>query len=1163
MRLKRVRIFGFKTFADRTEISLEGDVIAVVGPNGCGKSNLVDAILWGLGEGNARQLRAQSSQDVIFNGSAKRKGLGYAEVTLLFDNEDGALPIDTAEVAVTRRLTRNGDNEYSINRRACRQRDVYELLADSGLGRAGYAIVGQKEIDNALNASAEDRRAWIDEAAGVQRYRQRKIESLRRLASARDHLSRVGDILGELETQREPLRAEAEVAARYKNVQNTLREVEVGYLIAEVAHATEEEERLDQSITQSLALLQTESHRAEALEEEATAKAKEATQVQREIDQLRADQHQNSTTVERTEAEVRLSNQKLESLRDHRRELETDQEESARRIAETQTEFEKLQAEVVAQQEALQAIQIETAGSGEEAKRLTTSLDAAEQALKEARRQDVNRLKVQTEIAHRMDRLKQLNRELAGIRHTLPDLQHAVEEARAAQDKLATQLEAIESVASASEQAQKDARQEEEQQARELRSALSQKAALEGQRRGIEATIDANEGIAQGPRAVLEAAKRGLLKADYIPVGKAITVSTELAVAIETALGAAGNDLIVESERDAKDAVSWLKENRAGRATFQPIPLMRPVNRGRDLDQVLRNSQIVGLASELVDCEPAHRPVIESLLGRVVVARTLDAALQLAKTSGWSRMVTLEGELIHSSGAVTGGAQSRQVYGLVQRKAELKELEDSVSKLTRLVTRLEKEARNRQDVVAQRAEQLSASRSERQAISSQLSEAQVYYRTLSAELKSAEKEAEKLGREVATPLPAEVQVTASLADAEAARDEALRLLASRSADFEQAKSRIQDAEGRLGQAKFHADAAKRRLELARHAEESREKRVAGIEPEAERILAHIVAVGAQLTQLKEAAERLELALLQKTELRSACQEQAASLTAQARECRETLSTMGAALHQAEINRTRADARRSTALARLAEDYGISQEDLDTGNDIPVPPPDAPTIVQRLRRELRAMGDVNLGAIEAFERLTSRFDELFAQKEDIEAGAVEIEKSIAELDSLTRDKFLTTFGEVRDAFSEMFLRLFGGGEGKIRLTDPDDVLGTGIELEVTLPGKRAQALNLLSGGERSLCTSAFLFGLLKVKPSPLVILDEVDAPLDGRNVERFCDALMSLSKPTQFIVITHNPVTIEAAAVWVGVSMQEPGVSVLLPVAAPDREPPARASALLN
>ena len=338
MRLKRVKIFGFKTFADRAEFNLDGGVIAVVGPNGCGKSNLVDAILWGLGEGNSRHLRAQSSQDVIFSGTPKRKAVGFAEVTLLFDNEDGLLPIDTPEVSITRRLTRGGDTEYSINRRSCRLRDIYDLLADSGLGRAGYAIVGQKEIDAALSASAEDRRGWVDEAAGVQRYRVRKLESQRRLAQAQEHLSRVNDILSELEAQREPLAEEAEVAIRYKNILGSLREVEIGLLIEEVAKSIREVSDLEKRLEDSAKLMRAELERADTLEAESKRTGVKISELEQEMDDIRAHQQATLTSLERAASNLKLLEQRLQNLDEQEKSLAVDSEEGAERIREAEAE---------------------------------------------------------------------------------------------------------------------------------------------------------------------------------------------------------------------------------------------------------------------------------------------------------------------------------------------------------------------------------------------------------------------------------------------------------------------------------------------------------------------------------------------------------------------------------------------------------------------------------------------------------------------------------------------------------------------------------------------------------------------------------------------------------------------------------------------------------
>ncbi|HWD40744.1 MAG TPA: chromosome segregation protein SMC [Fimbriimonas sp.] len=1162
MRLKSVRIFGFKTFADRTEFNLDGSVIAVVGPNGCGKSNLVDAILWGLGEGNARQLRAQSGQDVIFNGSAKRRGVGYAEVTLLFDNEDGSLPLDMPEVAITRRVTRGGDNEYSINRRSCRQRDVYELLADSGLGRAGYAIVGQKDIDNALNASAEDRRGWIDEAAGVQRYRQRKAESLRRLSSAQDHLSRVTSILEELESQREPLREEAEQAARYRSLQKTLTEVEIGYLAAEAATALAEQTTLEARITENVRLAESESVRAENLEATVSELGGRARAMETLTEQRRLEKQEIQVAAAKTEADIRLSLQRLESLSEQEKTLLLDREETAARIREAQSETDRLEAESLEEQEKVEAVRTATAGFGEEAAKLSQALDEAESQLVEARHRETQRLKKLADRAHRLERQNLASRELRGIEAGFEDLHKALNEARASVEEINATLLEREAGIQLSADESRQLKEQEERDSREVRSALAERAAFEGRRRGIEATIDAHEGIAAGPRAVLEAAERGLLVARYVPVAQAIEVKKEYAVAIETALGGAANDLIVEQESDAKAAIAFLKEHRAGRATFQPIPLMRPVNTSQDLRRLLNERGVVGTASSLVQCEDRFRPVVESLMGRVVVVDGLDVALGLARTAGWSRIVTLEGEVVHSSGAVTGGQQGRQGYGMVQRKADLAEIDRELSKLAGKIGGFEKRSSARQKQITLVDEQVAVLRAGSRQVEHDLGEAKSFLRTLEDELKSAQREKERLQKELSQPLEEVAEAPEDLAERQRQRDEAIKVLAAKSADAEQAKARLIEAEARLAQAKARHESSRRRLEAARHADATREKRAESIGPERNRIEAQLADLETRLLSEREQERLAESGLQKLIEDRRQVIEQMGRVGEEAQSVRENVAALGAAMHQAELARTRADARRSTALARLAEEYGLTAEDVAQRPEA-VPPADAPQIVSRLRREMRAMGDVNLGAIEAYDRLTVRYDELFSQREDVASGIIEIEKSVKELDKLTRDRFADTFEKVQHSFERMFVKLFGGGEGRISLTDSSDVLNSGIEIEVTLPGKRKQALSLLSGGERSLCTTAFLMALLDVKPSPLVVLDEVDAPLDGRNVERFAQTLKEFTDRSQFILITHNPVTIESAPVWVGVTMQEPGVSTLLPARVPSRDPASRQLIGLN
>ncbi len=1148
MRLKRVRVFGFKTFADRTEVNLEGNIVAVVGPNGCGKSNLVDAILWGLGEGNARQLRAQTGQDVIFNGSSKRKAVGLAEVTLIFDNEDGALPVATSEVSITRRLTRGGDTEYSINRQSCRLRDVYELLADSGLGRSGYSIVGQKEIDSALSASADDRRGWIDEAAGVQRYRARKIESLRRLSAAQDHLSRVADIVREIDSQREPLRVEAERAHRFKQLQETLREVEVGLLVTEAAATVTELAELEARLAAAAHTAVAESARAEALEAEADRISARALEVEGRIAQLRA-AHQAAVIGQgKAESALALAEQKLASLNAEQENLAESGALLEARKEVAQREVATAQEERTAATEAVRALREELGGAGEEAARLRAQLSAAELALTEARQQEQRRLKQVAEREHAGSRVAALDRELEGIRQTIPDLDAAIAEADAELQTSETGSTTAQAKIQDWERQRKEVQTAEERDAKSVRDALGQKAALEGRRRGIESTIDAHEGLTQGSRAVMEAAERGILRGSYVPVGQAIEADRDLALAIETGLGGAANDLIVPTDADAKEAIAWLKEHRAGRATFQPIPLMRPFEPSYELNRLMGERGVQGRASELVSCDPRHRPVIDSLLGRVVIVDEIDTALRLAKTHGWSRMVTLEGEVVHSGGAVTGGQAARQGYGLVQRKADLAELNEELAKIAKTVGEFERRSRDRQTKLDELARLVREELNAGKEAAIELEERRKFLRSLQDERRTTQKELERLEREKAGLLGGETAEIAALdlPTLEANRDEILKKVAAHSADADVAEARLREADTAAERARTAATAAEKRLEHVLWEEKARQRKAENLAPLRDELRAEIATSQEDLAAAKEAQQLAERDIKTENQSLSELRDAILEKTLEARKCRETVASLNAAQHQTEIQRARAESRRGVTFARLLEDYGLGEEESLRMAPGVVVPEDAAGTVNRLRRDLRSMGDVNLGAIDAYERLRVRFEELSAQVEDINGGIREVRASISELDKLTRDRFLTTFAAVQVAFSEVTQKLFGGGSGELTLTEPENLLESGIALDVTLPGKKRQPLALLSGGERSLCATAFLFSLLRVKPSPLVVLDEVDAPLDGRNVERFAAMLQEFSLNTQFIVITHNPTTIEAAPVWLGVTMQEPGISTLVP-----------------
>lgn len=1152
MRLKRVRIFGFKTFADRTEFDVHGGIAAVVGPNGCGKSNLVDAILWGLGEGSAKQLRAHTSQDVIFAGSSRRKAVGYAEVSLLFDNEDGALPVDSPEVTISRKLNRAGESEYRINRTQCRLRDVLELLADSGLGRAGYSIVGQKEIDQALAASPEDRRAWVDEAAGVQRYRARKIESNRRLAQAVLHLERVTDILSEIESQREPLKEEAEQAIRYKGILASLRGVESGLLIVEIAKAAKELRDLNHKLQDAQAMAAKENALAESADEESQIISAKLRDMDRAAEATRALHQDALMAIERAASAVRLGEQKLKALEDIEQNLGEESGSTAKRVEDALAELDNLRKELEADDAALKNISVESAGAGQEANRLTEALQTCEKKLVEARERHNLKLKREAEIAHAGERIKGIKRELKGIDNTIPDLEKGVADAEAAHKEIADKIAAIEEDArtvSAALQASLDQDRKDDE---VKRTWLAEQSALQGRRQGLEMTIETHEGLTQGSRAVLEAVKGGLLPDRYLPVGEAISADPEYALAIETALGNSSNDLICPHGDDAKAAITLLKEHRLGRATFQPIPLMRPQARTSDLRDLLREAGVIGRASDLVECRSEHRPVIDSLLGRVLVVDLLEDALRLAKTKDWSRMVTLDGELLHSSGAVTGGQSAKQTYGLVQRKSDLAEIEKRIGELEAKIREADRRIEKRTNARQADEAKFTAFVAARKEIEGEEKEAREWLNQLRDEITSTMRSRQKLESELAQlggkeheDLPDE-----DLGALEEARDNILKQLASKTADAESAEARLREADARVVQARLRLELGEKRLHAAMEHDKLRARKLDNLGPEKHKTQVDIEASKRDHGSATEAHAKLTHDLKDQAEARETLLRTQSERQDQARKARHSAQELLESSHQAELARARADARRAASTQRLMEEYGMSEEDALAQADTTEVPKDAASLVPRLRRELRAMGDVNLGAVEAYERLTERSDELTHQKADVEQGMSEIHAGIKELDKLTRDRFITTFEAVQAAFSELFTRMFEGGEGHIGLTHPDEILDTGIDIDVTLPGKKRQRLEVLSGGERSLCATAFLFALLKVKPSPLVVLDEVDAPLDGRNVERFVQLLRDFSNTVQFIVITHNPVTIESAPVWLGVTMQEPGVSTLVPARMP-------------
>ncbi|MEI8282633.1 MAG: hypothetical protein WCG75_09540, partial [Armatimonadota bacterium] len=740
------------------------------------------------------------------------------------------------------------------------------------------------------------------------------------------------------------------------------------------------------------------------------------------------------------------------------------------RLKEATHDAEVAKKEAATELELLEKIQSESAGASSESKKLSDDLRQAEKSLNEAREKKTQRMKWEAEREAQEGRARLLQREIAGIEKSLPKLIQEIDVARQEFTVASASIGVIEEEIGRLVNAIDEIKREEDREATKLRESLSERASLEGRRRGIEATLDAHEGLSQGSRAVLEASERGLIKGKFESVADAIDVDKDLSLAIETALGAAANVLIVDSDHEAKAAVQWLKENRAGRCTFQPISLMRRQDVNSDMRKVLNEKGVINRASELVRCEARVLPVIESLLGRIVIIDTIDDALKLARTTGWSRMVTLDGEVIHSSGAVTGGLSQRQGYGVVQRRADLAELEKQIGQLDKLIAGADKRKQDRLRKIEENDALLQANREARKEAKEPADEAEQLLRALEEEHRDADRQLSKAKHEIEAIERAKLGGIDDVdtAEFERIRDECLKTLASKSADVEQAEIRLRDAQERTRQAQIRQYAAEKRLESATDAELHRGRRLDNLGPERDKLRLQVDQLKLEAEGYAKEKQALMVSLTALTMERRELSERNIELQESLKNARANVMSLSESNHQNELSRARAETKRATLAERLMDAYALSETDALAQESMHEVPSDAQSVVGRLRREIKAMGDVNTGAIDAFERLTERFETLSLQRDDILNGIEQVEASIHELDKLTRDRFVTTFEAVREQFSVMFTKLFGGGSASIELTDPQKVLESGVEIEVQLPGKKRQGLQLLSGGERSLC-----------------------------------------------------------------------------------------------
>jgi len=1176
LRLKKIQIRGFKTFADTTEIEFTPGITAVVGPNGSGKSNISDAIAWVMGETNVRNLRATRTEDVIFNGSSARKPVGLAEVSLTLDNSSGRLPIGFSEVTITRRAYRSGESEYFINRVPCRLRDIYELFLDSGAGGGAYSMISQGEIDALLTGRPEDRRELLEEAAGVKKYRHRRSETCRKLEHTRENLSRVDDIMNELQAQMEPLAEQAEKAIRYRELTGRLREIEVGLLVSRVQKLNGEIEQWrerDRELREGLEALErriAEQTEAEERCSEAARKAREALEAAHET------LSRAQSRAERLRSDLALAEARRQSAEETRRRL-------TREIAGLSSRLKELEDRRFRIRQELEEVRARRSDLEERVREERASSERLAHRLAECERELVRHESVIRGLAEdkaaRKSRLESCRTRAAQLDEEASVLRRRLEELETRREQRAAEADAASRAAAAGSERLREltgeleeARRSEERLAARLRQETER--LEDAARKHLEQSSrlstlkhmqEAGEGLFAGVRAVLSAARQGRLRPEYAMVADVLEVPGHLDQAIEAALGGALQDIVVPEFSLVREAIDYLKKGGHGRATFLPMDrLERPeVLSGR---KDCGGKGIVGCAYDLVGFAPEYEPVARLLLGRVLVAEDLDSAAEAARrVRGWSRIVTVEGELLAPGGAVTGGSRPRRGPGLTERRREISALEESVKNLQRsrqaredavadLKARREREelrARELQREAEEARLALARAEGERDAAVNALRELEDSAREAGERLESCERLRRQTEEEIGV-------LEASLSDSDTAGGELEALLEARRSEAAALRAEAAAAAGHLQVVAAELSGAAERERALGQAQASVEEdlvRTQSLLEERRRELDSGISAGDRDgRELEELAARADQATAEMEERRIELMEAQAraqqllnaldAASRALRESREHSAAHSSELHELELALARGEAEMAQMVERLWEEYEITRDDALTWPEPLLVKHGTAAEVARLRREIRAMGEVNTGAVAEFERVRERWEFLASQRADLEEAERDLLQAIREIDESTRGLFLETFERVQQHFAEVFSILFGGGVARLELTRPDDLLETGIEVFVQPPGKTLQNMNLLSGGEKALTAQALLFALMRVKPSPFCVLDEVDAPLDDANVVRFAELVRQYARDSQFIVITHNRATMEAADVLYGVTMREPGISSL-------------------
>ena len=1175
MYLKALEIQGFKSFPDKTVLNFGEDITAIVGPNGSGKSNISDAIRWVMGEQNSRQLRGAKMEDVIFGGTEKRRAMGFAQVTLVIDNTEHIFNRDEAEVAVTRRYYRSGESEYYINRQSVRLKDVNELFMDTGMGREGYSIIGQGKIDEILSVRSDDRREVFEEAAGISKYRHRKEESERKLQRTEENLVRINDKITELELQVEPLRKQAETAKKYLVLRDELRTLEISVWLENLQKLKADRLKLQADFETA----QADQKKAQDELDRVYAQAEECSRLLHENDcaaeekrgrisalESAIGEHESAAAVARTTAQhhaetIERMDREMSESRSRTESLHEQMQVMARRMEEIDASARTLENEIAALCE-------EMRGSSDAAA-------AAAAQLEQLRRREAQ------EVAGAAQAQAELSAITAGSDEIAQRTAELTEELTQSEEKLTqTRREAAQN-----EKELLSAREEEQAAAniigghslkmegrqRRAKESIEQKNQLSLQEKTISDRIrllsemeKEYEGFSKAVKIVMRAAEARTLSGIHGPVGNLIHTDKDCSVAIEIALGGALQHIVVDTKNDGKNAIGLLKQRDGGRATFLPLDTIR----GRSLrENGLENEYgFVGIASELVRCDGRYGSVIENLLGATVVVEDLDCGIQMAKRhDNRFRIVTLDGQVINAGGSMTGGSVSRNA-GILSRSGELEQLHKKLKKIqsqlqdaTLLAESANRELQKAQYELEVARDQQRQANDRELTLEGRKNHYDMLIESLEQQQESLRIQKENLQKRSTDDAGRMDAIRRTIADftarAEETREE-IEMLQRRQETARQGLGEMTDrlTEKKAQQAALSAEgeSARRSMEDLSRLRESlegehtdRESLRAQMEQAMAQARAEEERQQQEARELRSGIEEHRQALQKLSDEKMALETRRSQTDRLSRTCNDTLLNCEREVTRLEGKLNGSALEEKQILDKLWERYELSHSDAQALRVELESVPKATRRIGELNREIKGLGAINIGAIEEFDRVNTRYTYLSDQRNDVEKAKEELLGIIEEITKQMTEIFATQFEILKQSFQETFLELFGGGRATLELEDENDILRCGIEIKAQPPGKQLKTLSLLSGGEKAFVAIALYFAILKVHPTPFCVMDEIEAALDESNVVRYARYMRRIAGKTQFIVITHRRGTMEEADVLYGITMQERGVSTVL------------------